>query len=192
MEYRVVVLGGGGGVGTSELIRKYIMGSSDKKYDPMIADSYRKTVEIDGKICILDITATVGVEDWSALRDQYISTGDGFVIAYNITSCTSFSDAAKLRTSIKRYRNEEEDIPLMLVGTQCDMESERVVSQAEAKLIAEKWNSGFIEASTKTDTNINLIFVELVRLIDKWREKENTLVADDKKVKTKRRAWTLL
>lgn len=54
----------------------------------------------------------------------------------------------------------------------------------------DKWNSAFLEASVKTDKNVNQIFIELVRLIDKWREVQG--MQDDKKVKTKRRAWTLL
>lgn len=54
----------------------------------------------------------------------------------------------------------------------------------------EKWNTAFLEASTKTDQNVSQIFVELVKLIDKWREAQGK--QDDKKVKTKRRAWTLL
>eukprot|EP00026_Physarum_polycephalum_P013831 Phypoly_transcript_14277.p1 GENE.Phypoly_transcript_14277~~Phypoly_transcript_14277.p1 ORF type:complete len:158 (+),score=12.16 Phypoly_transcript_14277:509-982(+) len=157
----------------------------------MIADSYRKQVEIDGKNRVLDITATVGVEDWSALRDQYISTGDGFIIAYSITSTSSFEAASKLRNSIFRYRNESRDIPLILVGTMCDLENERAVTTTEAKLLAEKWRCGFMEASAKTDTNVNEIFEDLVGRIDKNRDALK-LSEDYKKPKTKKRAWTLL
>jgi hypothetical protein len=32
------------------------------------------------------------------------------------------------------------------------------------------WNAGFIESSAKTNKNVNELFLELVRMIDKWRK----------------------
>lgn len=56
----------------------------------------------------------------------------------------------------------------MLVGNKCDMDSERVVSNADGKATATKFNIGFIESSAKTNVNVQEIFFELVRMINKW------------------------
>ena len=42
----------------------------------------------------------------AALRDQYMKTGQGFVLVYSITSTTSFEAAGKLRVQILRIKEE--------------------------------------------------------------------------------------
>eukprot|EP01097_Dermamoeba_algensis_P012025 TRINITY_DN954_c0_g1_i1.p2 TRINITY_DN954_c0_g1~~TRINITY_DN954_c0_g1_i1.p2 ORF type:complete len:121 (-),score=26.55 TRINITY_DN954_c0_g1_i1:42-404(-) len=59
----------------------------------------------------------------------------------------------------------------MLVANKTDLEEERAVSKDDGKNLAQKWGTGFLEASAKTNTNVNEIFYELVRLINKWRER---------------------
>ena len=64
-------------------------------------------------------------------------------------------------------------IPIMLVGNKCDMVEERVVQTADGRALATKFGTGFIESSAKTNTNVSELFYELVRMINKWREKHN-------------------
>ena len=58
-ECKVVVLGDGG-VGKSGLVIQFIMGQFIEEYDPTIEDSYRKQMEVDGNLAILDILDTAG------------------------------------------------------------------------------------------------------------------------------------
>jgi len=169
-EYRIVVVGSGG-VGKSALTVRFIQGNFVEKYDPTIEDSYRKQVDVDGVACMLDIMDTAGQEEYSALRDQYMKTGQGFVLVYSITSIPSFEAAGKLRTQILRIKEESQDIPIMLVANKADLEEERTVSKEEGKSTASKFGAGFLEVSAKTNTNVNEVFFELVRMINKWREK---------------------
>jgi len=169
-EYRIVVVGAGG-VGKSALTVRFIQGNFVEKYDPTIEDSYRKQVEVDGVACMLDIMDTAGQEEYSALRDQYMKTGQGFILVYSITSPTSFEAATKLRTSILRIKEENQDIPIIMVANKSDLEEERAVTTEDGKQLAQKFNCAFMEASAKTNTNVNELFFELVRLINKWREK---------------------
>jgi len=169
MEYRIVVVGAGA-VGKSALTVRFVSGTFVQRYDPTIEDSYRKQVEIDARACILDIMDTAGQEEYTALRDTYMTTGDGFVLGYSITSTTSFDAASKLRNNIIRIKDNVADTPIMLVGNKCDLENERTVSTEDGRKAAEKWGTGFIEASAKTPKNVSEIFIGLVRLIDKWRE----------------------
>eukprot|EP01091_Cochliopodium_minus_P002798 TRINITY_DN1264_c6_g1_i1.p1 TRINITY_DN1264_c6_g1~~TRINITY_DN1264_c6_g1_i1.p1 ORF type:complete len:193 (+),score=48.83 TRINITY_DN1264_c6_g1_i1:107-685(+) len=172
-EYRIVVVGAGG-VGKSALTVRFIQGNFVEKYDPTIEDSYRKQVEVDGIACMLDIMDTAGQEEYSALRDQYMKTGQGFLLVYSITSGISFETATKLRVQILRIKEENQDIPIVLVANKCDLNEERVVSTEEGRDLAAKFKCGFIEASAKSNTNVNETFFELVRLINKWREKNPT------------------
>jgi len=51
-----------------------------------------------------------------------------------------------------------------------DLEEERAVSADQGRALAQKFGTGFLEASAKTNTNVSEIFFELVRMINKWRE----------------------
>jgi len=186
------VVVGAGGVGKSALTVRFIQGNFVEKYDPTIEDSYRKLVEVDGTACMLDIMDTAGQEEYSALRDQYMKTGQGFVLAYSITTTTSFEAATKLRTQILRIKEDNQDIPIMLVGNKLDLEEERQVTTEQGRALAQKFNCGFIEASAKTNTNVKEIFFELVRMINRWREKYPTRGGGVTKEKGKKKGCALL
>jgi len=181
-EYRIVVVGAGG-VGKSALTVRFIQGNFVEKYDPTIEDSYRKLVEVDGAACMLDIMDTAGQEEYSALRDQYMKTGQGFLLVYTITTMTSYEAAGKLRTQILRIKEDHQDIPIMLVGNKLDLEEERAVTTEQGKSLSIRFGCGFTEASAKTNQNVNEIFFELVRMIKKWREKNPEKMPERKKPK---------
>merc|ERR1711879_126402 len=163
------------------------MGNFVEKYDPTIEDSYRKLVEVDAIACMLDIMDTAGQEEYSALRDQYMKTGQGFVLGYSITSTTSFDAASKLRTQILRIKEDSPDIPIMLVGNKLDLaDDDRQVTTEQGRGLAQKFGCGFIEASAKTNTNVKEMFFELVRMINKWREKNPMKGGPEKKAKGKK------
>jgi len=171
-ELRVVVVGGGG-VGKSALTVRFIQGNFVEKYDPTIEDSYRKQVDVDGTPFMLDVMDTAGQEEYSALRDSYMKTGQGFILAYDITSQTSFEQATKLRIQIVRIKDDNEDIPIVLVGNKCDLEKERQVPKEKGDELAKKFRLGFMEVSAKTNTNVNEMFYELVRRIQTYRTKKS-------------------
>ncbi len=62
-----------------------------------LQDSYRKQVVIDGETCLLDILDTAGQEEYSAMRDQYMRTGEGFLCVFAINNTKSFEDIHQYR-----------------------------------------------------------------------------------------------
>ena|SRR3990167_10451205 len=60
MEYKLVIIGGGG-VGKSALTIQLVQNHFVDEYDPTIEDSYRKQVQIDDETCLLDILDTAGI-----------------------------------------------------------------------------------------------------------------------------------
>ncbi|KAF0979170.1 hypothetical protein FDP41_001513 [Naegleria fowleri] len=167
-EYKFVVLGSGG-VGKSALTIQFIQGNFVEKYDPTIEDSYRKQIEVDGKACMLDILDTAGQEEYSAMRDQYMRTGQAFILVYSITDPSSFEDLLTIHEQLLRSKDADE-VPIVLVGNKCDLEEERAVSKEEGKSMAEKFGDHckFLEASAKESINVEEIFTSLVRLVDKF------------------------
>jgi len=68
--HKVVVLGGGG-VGKSTFLIQFVNGHFVNEYDPTIEERYRKQIEVDKVVCLLDITDTAGQEEYDDVL-QYI------------------------------------------------------------------------------------------------------------------------
>ena len=188
--YKLVMLGGGA-VGKSAITVQLVSGHFVQIYDPTIEDSYRTSISVDGEMVSLDILDTAGQEEYSALRDQYMRSGDGYVIVYSITSTTSFLEANGFREQLYRVLDKDisEHVSIALCGNKCDLESERQVQKEEAEKLAQEWGVIFKETSAKNKINITETFEELVKDIKKMRAEEApaaaTESADDGKKKKK-------
>lgn len=165
-EYKLVVLGSGG-VGKSALTVQFVQGIFVEKYDPTIEDSYRKQVEVDGSQCMLEILDTAGTEQFTAMRDLYMKNGQGFVLVYSITAQSTFNELQALREQILGVKDAD-SVPLMLVGNKSDLEDERVVGKDQGQSLAKVFgNCAFLETSAKSKINVNEIFFDLVRQINR-------------------------
>lgn len=163
-EYKLVVVGGGG-VGKSALTIQMVQSHFVSEYDPTIEDSYRKQVLVDQTPAILDILDTAGQEEYSAMREQYMRTGEGFLLVYSITSRSSFEEVVGFYKQICRVKDSDR-IPLILVGNKCDLEEHRKVSIEEGKRLAELFgNCRFMETSAKMRIHVEDAFCDLVREI---------------------------
>ena len=164
-EYKVVVVGGGG-VGKSALTIQLIQNHFIDEYDPTIEDSYRKQVSIDDETCLLDILDTAGQEEYSAMRDQYMRTGEGFLCVFAITSRSSFEEIDGFREQILRVKDEDV-VPMVLCGNKCDLNDDRQVTTAEGGDKAKAFSCPFHETSAKARINVEECFYDLVREIRK-------------------------
>merc|ERR1712066_567592 len=167
-EYKLVVVGAGG-VGKSALTIQLIQSHFVDEYDPTIEDSYRKQVVIDGETCLLDILDTACQEEYSAMRDQYMRTGEGFLIVFAVNNAKSFEDITQYREQIKRVKDAEE-VPMVMVGNKCDLPN-RDVDMQQARDAATNYGIPFIETSAKTRMGVDDAFYTLVREIRKDRDK---------------------
>ncbi|KAB1273556.1 Cold shock domain-containing protein E1 [Camelus dromedarius] len=168
-EYKLVVVGAGG-VGKSALTIQLIQNHFVDEYDPTIEDSYRKQVVIDGETCLLDILDTAGQEEYSAMRDQYMRTGEGFLCVFAINNSKSFADINLYREQIKRVKDSD-DVPMVLVGNKCDLPT-RTVDTKQAHELAKSYGIPFIETSAKTRQGVEDAFYTLVREIRQYRMKK--------------------
>ncbi|OXU31157.1 hypothetical protein TSAR_003199 [Trichomalopsis sarcophagae] len=161
--YKIVVLGEGG-VGKSAVTLQFVSHSFLNDHDPTIEDSYQQQAVIDGEAALLDILDTAGQVEFTAMRDQYMRCGEGFMICYSVTDRHSFQEVLEYRKLISRVRANE-DIPLVLVGNKFDLQHQRQVSTDEGKALANQLGCPFYETSAALRQFIDDSFYSLVRQI---------------------------
>ncbi|KAJ3094337.1 hypothetical protein HK100_006174, partial [Physocladia obscura] len=149
--------------------------STPATYDPTIEDSYNKQVVIDDIPCNLEVLDTAGQEEYTALRDQWIRDGQGFLIVYSITSRETFYRIERFRDQIMRVKDTDDSIPMILVGNKCDRNGEREVSREEGQALALRLQCDFIETSAKTRINVERAFYNVVRALRREQELETRI-----------------
>jgi len=188
-EYRLVVMGGGG-VGKSAFIiqvgnrcchhssrlvsltdncirvpLQFIQHHFVDEYDPTIEDSYRSMRCVDDGVCLFDVLDTAGQEEYSAMREQYMRDGAGFLIVYSVTSRSSFREVQEFHRQVRRVKNSDWE-PICLVGNKADLEHERRVSTSEGLELALSLGvDHFMEYSAKINFNVEKAFFDVVRLL---------------------------
>lgn len=119
-------------------------------YDPTIEDSYTKQCVIDDipakldskfylflvRKCIMSMSVlivafravldTAGQEEFSAMREQYMRSGEGFLLVFAVTDHPSFEEISKFHRQILRVKDRDE-FPMLMVGNKADLENQRSV-----------------------------------------------------------------
>ena len=60
------------------------------------------------------------------MREQYMRSGEGFLLVYSITSRPSFEQISSFYQQILRIKDMDE-FPVIMVANKCDLEHERQV-----------------------------------------------------------------
>lgn len=68
------------------------------------------------------------------MREQYMRTGEGFLLVYSINSRQSFEEILTFQQQILRVKDKDY-FPIIIVGNKCDLDGERVVSRQGRKFI---------------------------------------------------------
>lgn len=137
---------------------------------------------------MLEVLDTAGQEEYTALRDQWIRDGEGFVLVYSISSRSSFTRIQRFHHQIQRVKESAQSspsayigspvaktaptgaVPVMLVGNKSDRVTEREVSTQEGHALARELGCEFVEASAKNCINVEKAFYDVVRALRRQRQ----------------------
>jgi len=188
-----IVLFGAGSVGKSAVAIRFVQGNFVEKYDPTIEDLYRKIISVGNQNHMLEIMDTAGTESFMAMRDLYIKNAQGFILMYSITSESTFRELNSIKDQIVRVvesvAEEGKQVPIILAGNKCDLDSQREVSFEDGERLAKAWGDcTFMETSAKNFINIDELFQEVTRQIIERNPIKNQNAA----LKKKKRGCTIL
>ena len=117
-----IIMVGDTSVGKSTLMKKFISGQFSDSLAPTLGiELYKKEVTIDEKQYLYRIWDTCGQERFRSLSKTYFRNSDGIMLLFDLNSTNSFDNLNSWFVSIKD--SGAEDIPLILVGTKCDLEA---------------------------------------------------------------------
>jgi small GTP-binding protein len=172
--YKICVIGPQ--VGKTSLINRFLLGSYADNPAPTTAVQESKVeLNFNNKDYIIEILDTSG--DVNILTDIMINpekqsklfeAADGYMCVYSITSqasCDSIDAFIQMIRAVKR----QDRVPLLLVGTLADESEKREVSIAAGKEKAELFDCPILEVSAKSGQNVDLSFVELLKILEKER-----------------------
>ncbi len=165
------------GVGKSCILLRFADDTFTDSYISTIGVDFRfRTVEVDKKMCKLQIWDTAGQERYRTITSAYYRGADAIVMVYDVTNRDSFKHVNDWLLEVTRYSSE--DTCKLLVGNKSDMKGARLVSTAEGEKFAADLKVDFLETSARDGSNVEKAFFQLTKALmarDKVRESSKSL-----------------
>ncbi|ELP83564.1 hypothetical protein EIN_002150 [Entamoeba invadens IP1] len=178
----IVCLIGAKGVGKTTTKLQFEKQIFKENYVPNpMEDSYIVLKQVDG-IEVYFILMDESTE-YKELTKMIYKNCDCFVFIYSILSIDSFNELESFKEYVLNIKNNEK-IVMVLCESKCDLEPQRVVSQADGERLALNWNVPFYSCSARTRINIDEMFIDVAKqYIKLQREKKElqTIAAKKKK-----------
>ena len=167
--YKIAIFGEST-VGKTTLTQRYLTGLF--KEDPQLtmgAEIFIKYINVKEKRVVLQIWDFGGEERFRFLLPTYASGSSGGIFMFDITRPSSLNSIEGWLDVFKSgLDTSKKDIPILLVGSKLDLASEIKLSREEVLKQVDSYKLfDYIECSSKTGENVELIFDILVREIMK-------------------------
>ncbi|KAF2649457.1 hypothetical protein K491DRAFT_698082 [Lophiostoma macrostomum CBS 122681] len=171
--YRIAVFGSHE-VDKSAFVLQFVGAGEYAAGEDGFSRNFSKDCVVDGEAAIIDIVDSTGLEDYFAMREQYMWDAEAFIILYNIHNRQSFKETNVYHQQFLRVKHRH-TFPMILVGNLVNSLDLRQVSTDEGRALANELDCHFLEASTKTKVNVELTFHELVRVRRRYETQEKML-----------------
>ena len=169
-----IIMIGDTSVGKSTLMKKFISGQFSDSLAPTLGvELYKKEVIIDEKQYLYRIWDTCGQERFRSLSKSYFRSSEGIMLLFDLHSINSFENLNSWFNSINDSGCE--DIPLIVVGTKCDLKNNIKEENINNFVDNNKRIHKYFKCSAKDNIGVEEPFLELGQLIIKLKiNKERT------------------
>ena len=172
IEAKIVLLGDVS-VGKTSIASRYCKNSFNDHHINTIGGAYQqqKVVLNNGAMVKLHIWDTSGQERFRAMTNLYYRDAQVAILTYDITNESSFN-SIEFWIKELRYKVENENMILCLVGNKCDVNiNERKIMTNKGKNYANENNMIFYETSAKTGEGVKHLFVTIANKVYEMQKK---------------------
>lgn len=170
-KYKVCIFGDAA-VGKTTLTHRYLSGVFKESYKLTIGmDFYVKKLEFNGNKITLHIWDFAGEEKFRFLLPSTVVGAHGTIFMYDITryyTLKNLKDWLSVYDNSMSLLTHNQIVPKILIGSKLDLKENRTVSQEEAYNFAKEKNFlEYLECSSKTGENVDLIFEKISQIMVK-------------------------
>lgn len=161
VQLKILVIGDSA-VGKTSLLLRYIDDAFSPSFLSTIGiDFKKKTVSIDNQSVLLNIWDTAGQERFRTITTSYFRGAQAILLCFDATERQTFMNVASWVNQITE--NGPEGLACLLVSTKADMIDKIVVTEQEAKALADKHGMKYIATSAKLNKNVTEAFETLAK-----------------------------
>lgn len=152
------------GVGKSCLLLRFCEDQFTPSFITTIGIDFKiRTIDLDNKRVKLQVWDTAGQERFKTITTAYYRGAMGILLVYDVCDQKSFDDIHSWYSNVQQHASE--NVVLILVGNKSDMNDKRVISTEQGQALADELGIPFIEASAKTNDNVEETFFSLARRV---------------------------
>lgn len=163
---RKIAVLGSRSVGKSSLVVRFVEDAFVDSYYPTIENVFEKQIRYRGQDYNCDIVDTAGQDEYSILNSKHAIGIHGYVLVYSIASRASFEMIQTVYDKILNYTGTS-TIPCVLVGQKSDLHTQRQVSEAEGRALAQALHCAWVETSARHNANVGKVFELVLAEIEK-------------------------
>ncbi|XP_013789751.1 GTP-binding protein Di-Ras2-like [Limulus polyphemus] len=165
---RLVVLGGGG-VGKTAIVKRFLFNTFCEKHQPTVEDLHYREFDLGTMTLKVDLLDTAGDLQFPAMRRLSIANAQAFLIVYSIEKSSSFDTMKQCFEEIREQREDFQEIPMMFVGNKSDLspENREILKEDVAEWIfcdLPRLRTKLMECSAKDNVNIKELFKGFLQL----------------------------
>eukprot|EP00048_Salpingoeca_helianthica_P005391 m.87447 g.87447 ORF g.87447 m.87447 type:complete len:182 (-) comp13585_c0_seq1:294-839(-) len=161
---RRIALLGFPAVGKSSIAHQFVKGSFQPEYATTIETEFVKEINVEGVSFQVSLYDTMGLTENSNFPDEYFGM-DGWVLVFSVTTRRSLQVVLELYRKIREAGFLQQ--PIVLVGNKSDLTSQREISEAEGRGVADGLGVNYIEASARDNLHVEEIFSSLITSMER-------------------------
>lgn len=169
-----IALVGDSGVGKSTILSTF----KGERFNPLYVITRKReiktaVVNVGNEVAELQIWDTPGSADCRTMTAAYVQEDvQGVVVVFDVTSYDSYMNVQHWVKTVNQFAGQE-NLKFVFVGNKTDLERQRKVSEDHGQELANQTNGAYIDASAKTNKNIEMIFRRMTEIILGMNEESN-------------------
>ena len=159
-----VLVGGDGGVGKTSLLCRYVDGQFSQNMQMTVGvEFFVKEVQYNSSLYVLQIWDLGGQDRFRFMFDGYVNGARGALLLIDLTNYQTLHNLYKW---VEILRNNDKDLPILLVGSKSDMHSQIAIDDEIARKMVDTYRmNGYVKTSAKNGDNIECAFETLTGIV---------------------------